>query len=263
MPISRFPGALGLDERSGQINHPGPTGTMHQLFGLGDQPLPGVTPGPTGTNGDLGAAVAGGMLSLTEVQPFLEVVWLREGSLIDEWIPQAKGLRPGYTRSVEIEYTWGKNCGSWSRDASLGDELTKGVMVDATIRDSPYQHLYGKVAIDIRKHMISNTLSASSLRQATTYTRSLEEVRKALFSTLVHELFHVVQVWLLGDKKELYSRTEKYRGGFEKYVRNPYEQAAQLIAEALSKDLLQNVARGDFDSVLPKKSLNLLFPPPK
>ena len=256
MPSSRFRGCFGLDGPSGQLNQPKPSGDGLNIDSTHAVP-PSMTRGPSGTNGDLGANVASAQRIMKNNIADIEIVWIRDEGFINEWISQAKGLRPGYTRSVEIEYTLDNTCGSWSRYPSDTSLKPFGVMVAGTVRED-HKHLYGKIIVDVSKHVVNTSPASLSLfRRVPTGSplNTPEVIRRKLFQTVIHELFHVVQSWLFGgieqfDQRTLdYSRKHRDLSGTELYVNNPYEQAAERIATDLPHALLQRVASGEFDDI--------------
>jgi hypothetical protein len=173
-----------------------------------------------------------------------------DAMVLSQFHPQAVGLLPGYSRTLEIVYTIGKTpeWGLSQRSSVLGK------LDEATIRPQT-RHLYGKILIDVLSCSTSSTAPSLTIGggMSTSADVTFDDLRRSVFKTFAHESFHVVQAWLLGGKSVLMVRQWEHviRNWFLDaeaiYQKNLFEQAAFARDQAVSVRFNPQVDQGRFD----------------
>ena len=199
----------------------------------------------------------------------MKTVIFLDGPAIARIHPVANTIRPGWSKRVEAVYTVGKSDPIWS-DAS-GNE--GGTTLTTTAR-AAVQHLNAIIAVDVQMRALpsagSIVLSSSGGGTVTFSKPSFVEVRRAVFQTLCHELFHVVQGWAYGGNEQFSIRyaeawndaqaiaatrdpsvwTSSEAAANAGYS-NRYEKAAFAQADQALRMLKPQVDTGLFDPYLP------------
>lgn len=153
-------------------------------------------------------------------------------------------IRPGYLQRVEVIFTKGKADPVWKGS----QEISKGVARDITVRENP-KFLNAIVGIDLNRNIPAPRMSFSIRKpnQLISEKAGIKEIREEVFRSLLHELQHVIQGWVWGEKWGVMSNQANAKG----YTNNRYERASEDVGTEWVNKHRSQLSSGIFDDLIP------------
>jgi len=202
------------------------------------------------------------------------------GDRLSRIYPVSTAHLPRVGQDVDIIYTDDRTDPVWSADT----EGSRGFIVRTWV--STKQHrLDGVFAIDLQQCLLGSMNSAPAsgfygeLRRPSV---DFHLFRRAVFETVAHEYFHLIQGWILILKtrdqnamEQAYAAEQRHNErqlladdvrwffkpeqlSFAAYVRNHFESSARQMAQTAVKRLRHEIDCGTWDAILPIAKMKTL-----